>query len=297
MIRILSLGGDAAGRYLPWLVGLLMFVATLFLAFGLILTDAGTAWQRELSGTVSVQIPVDPLIQPEGYEGVPQEDRITTALELLSQTPGVVSVRRLSDADAAALLQPWLGKATLADALPMPVIIDVRTDPSKPVNFQRLETRLKTASPGAVIDDHSTWLTALSDFTHVAYAVVFSVILLVLFSAVMTVIFMTRTSLAIHGTVVELLHIMGARDSWIARHFQVYAARLVGIGSLAGSAAGVVVVLGLQRHLTGLDEELIPITLLNPAQWVLLGLLPVVSTLLAAVVADRTVARVLNRMV
>ena len=56
-VRDVPLSEDPASRYLPWTVGLLVFLATLALAVTLVLTAASDLWRESLSGTLTVQIP------------------------------------------------------------------------------------------------------------------------------------------------------------------------------------------------------------------------------------------------
>ena len=44
-----ALDNDPASRYLPWTVGLLVFLATLALAVGMVLSTAGDVWRERLS--------------------------------------------------------------------------------------------------------------------------------------------------------------------------------------------------------------------------------------------------------
>ena len=60
-----------------------------------------------------------------------------------------------------------------------------------------------------------------------------------------SVIFAANTSLAIHHRVIELLHLLGAADSYIARQFQVYALRLGLLGGMMGALAAVLTALVL----------------------------------------------------
>ena len=59
-------------------------------------------------------------------------------------------------------------------------------------------------------------------------------VLLVGGASVAAVVFAVRTGLAIHSPVVELLHIMGATDAYVARQFQTHVAGLALRGGLVG---------------------------------------------------------------
>ncbi|CAN0439622.1 unnamed protein product, partial [Discosporangium mesarthrocarpum] len=203
------LSGDPASRYLPWTVGLLVFLATLAFAAGMFLASAGDTWRQNLSGTLTIQIPVT--------DAHDRRVRVDAAAELLRTTPGITAVRPIPDAEIAVLLEPWLGKQVTGLELPMPDLIDVTVARGAEIDLAALSARLAQVAPGTVVDDHAVWLRRLTEFTRIAETVSFAVMIVILISAVATVVFTTRTGLAIHSDVVEVLHLIGAQDSYVAR--------------------------------------------------------------------------------
>src|SRR5581483_6590850 len=116
----LPLRGDETGRFLPWVVAVMVFLATLALAAALAVGAAASRWQHDLSGSATVQIAA-----VEQRSGGSLDARVAAALDLLRRTPGIRRADPVSPETAAGLLAPWLGDvATLGD-LPMPRLIDV----------------------------------------------------------------------------------------------------------------------------------------------------------------------------
>ncbi|MFT5487596.1 MAG: cell division transport system permease protein [Alphaproteobacteria bacterium] len=276
------LSGDPASRYLPWTVGLLVFLATLAFAAGMFLSSAGDIWRQNLSGTLTIQIPVS--------DGVERRVRVDAAAELLRTTPGVVSVRPIPDAEIAVLLEPWLGKQVLGLELPMPDLIDVTVEAGAEVDLAALSARLAQVAPGAVVDDHAIWLRRLTEFMRIAETISF------LISAVSTVVFTTRTGLAIHSDVVEVLHLIGAQDSYVARQFQNHTLRLASAGAAVGFLLGVGIIWLAHVYGGRLSGGLLPELAFGPLQWVLLAALPVGAVLLVVLTVGITVKRVLGKM-
>ena len=283
------LDNDPASRYLPWTVGLLVFLATLALAVGMVLSTAGDVWRENLSGTLTVQVSPD-----AGDETL--EMRVNRVIDLLKETPGVDSVQRLSAERIDELMEPWLGSQAGGLDLPMPALIDVSVSDGAEIDIEALAIRLAEAAPGTAVDDHAVWLRRLSAFAGVAETVAFAVIVVILLSAVSTVIFTTRTGLAIHREVVEVLHLMGAQDAYVARQFQRHALRLSGIGAAAGFVAGAAAVQALGFFGAGIGGGLLPDFSLSAWQWGGLVALPVAATLLVVATVGFTVTRTLNRM-
>ncbi|MFT7569269.1 MAG: cell division transport system permease protein [Paracoccaceae bacterium] len=282
------LSGDPASRYLPWTVGLLVFLATLAFAAGMFLSSAGDIWRQNLSGTLTIQIPVS--------DGVERRVRVDAAAELLRTTPGVVSVRPIPDAEIAVLLEPWLGKQVLGLELPMPDLIDVTVEAGAEVDLAALSARLAQVAPGAVVDDHAIWLRRLTEFMRIAETISFAVMIVILISAVSTVVFTTRTGLAIHSDVVEVLHLIGAQDSYVARQFQNHTLRLASAGAAVGFLLGVGIIWLAHVYGGRLSGGLLPELAFGPLQWVLLAALPVGAVLLVVLTVGITVKRVLGKM-
>ena len=290
------LSDDPASRYLPWTVGLLVFLATLAFAAGMFLSSAGDTWRQSLSGTLTIQIPAALSANTSAAAAEEHRAQVSAAAELLRATPGIVSARRIPDAEIAAMLEPWLGKQVLGLDLPMPELIDAVVASEAGIDLSALSTRLAEVAPGALVDDHAVWLRRLTDFAGVAETVSFAVMIVILISAVATVIFTTRTGLAIHSDVVEVLHLIGAQDSYVARQFQVHTLRLATIGAVAGFAFGAGVVFLAQTYGGRLSGGLLSDLALGPLQWALLFVLPVVAILLVVVTVGITVMRVLGKM-
>ena len=282
----LPLSNDPASRYIPWTVGLLVFLATLSLAIGFFLLSAGENWRRSLSGTLTIQVPAGP--HQQSFTG--------SVIDLLSATPGVDAVRRITDDEVATMLEPWLGAEISTLDLPMPVLIDATVRRGHAIDIEALSTRLMAVAPGTVVDEHAVWLRRLTDLAAIAATVSLSVMVLVLLSAVITVVFTTRTGLAIHSDVVEVLHLIGAKDSYIARQFQIHALWLAGIGAACGSVLGGAAILLIEVYGARLSNGLLPDITLSGIQWGLLCLLPVAAVLLVVATVGITVKRVLGRM-
>jgi cell division transport system permease protein len=281
--RRLDLPLQRDGSFLAWIIAVIVFVAALAVAAGLVLSVAVARWDRGLAGSLTVQAP----------PGAPA-DRL---VGVLRGTPGIVAAEPLEKARSVALLEPWLGSAAARADLPLPLLIDVRTDPDSAVDLPQLRRRLAEAAPGAVVDDHGSWLAPLLATARLVEAASLIVLAVVAVAALLVVVFATRTGLAVHHDTIELLHLMGARGSYIARQFEHQALRLAVRGGVAGLLlAGIVVGATLSAAGRGAwDGALRP--LVGDARiWGGFAALPVAIALAAAVTARVTVLRRLARL-
>lgn len=287
----LPLSRDASGRFLPWLVAFMVYLATLALVASMIMNALVERWDHGLADRVTVQIPAPESGAAEGR----QETRIDSAIDVLTSTPGVAEVAVLDDSEVSALLDPWLGNAELARELPLPTLIAVTLDSEAPADLGTLGVRLKAAVPGAMVDDHQRWVGGLVSLTRSIDLIAALVVLLVGFAAVITVIFVTRTGLAIHHQVIELLHLIGAQDSYVARQFQTHAMKLGFKGGILGFAAAIATVYGAGLLLSNIGRVLLPEFTFGPRAWIALCALPLLATLVAMLTARWTVLRTLAR--
>ncbi len=293
MIRLrsdLPLASDASGRFVPWIVGFMVYLAALALAGALTLESVAQRWRAGITGTLTVQItPLDDRAEA-------QAARVDRAVELLRGTDDVAGVEVLGPEAMARLLSPWLGPDTAALDLPLPDLISVTLRPGAWVDLAALSTALGAAVPGAVVADHRRWLDDLAVFVHSVELLAAVVVSLVCLAAMLTVVFVTRTGLAVHRRVIEIVHLIGARDAYIAGQFQDHALRLGLIGGIVGSALAALTVIGLQRLFAGLDTPLLAGLGLGAGHWAVLAILPVAAALVAMVTARVTVLRSLSRM-
>lgn len=290
----LPLSRDGSVRFLPWIVALMVYLASLALAGTLVVRDMVERWDRGLSGTLTVELPTAPA-------GGVDDGAVALALKVLSATPGVVSVVPLDARRTAQLLEPWLGSGVDPADLPLPRLMDLRIDPGAGIDLAALGTRLDAVVAGARIDDHRRWLDRVLRTAWAIEAVAGTVVLLVGVAAVLAVVFATRTGLAVHHSIVEVLHLIGARDGYIAGQFERHALRLGLRGGIGGLLLAVLTLGGIAAagdRVGALDDalRLLPALAAPPLQWALLLLLPVAAGLVAMVTARITVLRALKRL-
>jgi cell division transport system permease protein len=268
--------------FLAWMVGLMVFLATLAIAAALAANGAAERWARGLAGTATVQVPAD------------AEAEIERLVAALRGFPGVRHARPLGAQETQALLEPWLGPGARLDELPLPRLVDLALDPG--ADTAAIGRRVAEVVPGAALDDHRNWADRLAGIATAVELAAVVVVLLVAAAAALMVVFATRAGLAAQRNVVELLHLVGARDGWIARQVERQALRL----ALRGGAGGLVLaaaVIGAAVWLASGDElRLLPRLDIAAVSWLSLLSLPPVAALVAMLTARIAVLRALRRL-
>lgn len=288
----LPLSQDPSTRLLPWIIGFMVYIATLALAGTLMLNHVAQSWTSSLSGALTVQITPD----PDDDLDSSAED-VTAAVRILLKTDGVESARPIPEDEIQTLLEPWLGAGVSPDTLPLPRLIDVTLDRTASVDLKALEARLALAVPSAVIDSHQSWRMTVVALTRAFQGVALIVVSVVTIASIVMVVFATRGGLSAHRPVIDLLHLIGARDSYIARQFQTHALYTALKGGVTGMALAITTVIGLYLVSRAPGVPGTALGLFGPLEWLAILATPLVTGLIAMLTARQTVLRTLTKVV
>jgi cell division transport system permease protein len=203
---------SVAGRSLVIVIAIMTFLAALAAAAALLVSQASVEWRAEASSEASVQLRPTP--------GRDMEADLKKAAEILQKTAGVREAQIYTKAESEQLLAPWLGQGLDLSELPTPRMIVVKLDPKRRPDLPSLREELAAATPNAVLDDHHIFLEPLGDMARAAVAVSALIFILIVGAMGIAVASATRAAVATNREIVEVLHIVGAADNFIAREFQ-----------------------------------------------------------------------------
>ena len=279
--------GRLAGP-MPWVIAIMMFLTVLAAAAGLGLGGAARSLGADLGNRATVQI----------VEANPdrREAEARRAVALLENQAGVAKVRRVSDRDMAALLEPWLGSGGLDSDVPVPAMIDVELSQATPPSLESLRAALVQAAPSARLDDNGQWLAPLGRLMNALKWLAIALVLLMIGATAATVVLAARAALDTHRSTIEVLHLMGATDVQVARLFQRRIALDALFGGGVGLAAAALVLFAIGSRVAALGSDLLGSARLPALGWVLLVALPVFGVVLAMLVARGAILRALGRM-
>lgn len=227
------------------------FLAVFALALSLATGRLADRWGNELARSATVRLSA-PAAQMEA--------QTAAALRVLETTTGVAHARALSDAEQAALLEPWFGPGLPLDQLPIPRLIEV-VQTEEGFDPQGLRLRLAAEVPGAVLDDHTRWREPL--VRAAGRLRLLGMVALGLIGATMAamITLAAQAALAANAQVISVLRLVGAQDGYIARAFvRRFALRGLG-GAMLGTVLGCLAILALPRaqaeggFLTGLGFQ------------------------------------------
>jgi cell division transport system permease protein len=224
-----------SGRALVAVVAIMTFLGSLTTGAVMLVRATATDWQSDVAREVTVQV------RPAA--GRDTEADVRRAADLVRAFPGITEARVYSREESAKLLEPWLGSGLVVNDLPVPRLIVVRVEPGSGTNLAGLRKLLAERVPGASLDDHRSWVDRMRAMADSAVVGGIVILALMFAATVLSVTFATRGAMAANRSIVEVLHLIGARDSFIVSQFQRHFLFLGLKGGLIGGGAAILLFL------------------------------------------------------
>lgn len=223
-----------AGRALVVVIAILTFLAALSAGAALLAARASEQWRGAVANEMTVQI------RPDTRRNIDTD--IARVLELARGVPSIAEARAMPKAESDKLLEPWLGAGLDLVELPVPRLIVLRLNAVVASELVAFGQSLRREVPGATLDDHRLWVRRLSTMANTIILAGVAIVLLVLIAAALAVAFATRGAMAGSRDSVEVLHLVGANDEFIAREFQ---NRFVTLGLRGGGMGGLAAIVAI----------------------------------------------------
>jgi cell division transport system permease protein len=218
-----------SGRALVAVVAIMTFLASITTGTVLLVSASAAEWQSEVGSEITIQV------RPAAGRDL-DRDAVAVA-EAMRAQPGIVEIRPFSKDESAKLLEPWLGSGLSLDDLPVPRVIVARLQPGATLDLAALRARVTQAAPSASVDDHRAWIERMRSMTGATVFAGIGILALVIVATIISVSFATRGAMAANRPIVEVLHFVGAGDSYIANRFLRHFLRLGLEGGLIGGGA------------------------------------------------------------
>jgi cell division transport system permease protein len=219
-----------AGRSLVAVVAIMTFLAALTTGAAMLVVSTANDWQADVGREVTIQV------RPAAGRDI--EADVGKAVATARAAPGIADVRAYSKEESEKLVEPWLGAGLHLDDLPIPRLIVVKLASGVTPNFAALRQALANQVPTASLDDHRGWMERMRTMAGTAVVCGLAVLGLVIAVTMLSVTFATRGAMATNRPIVEVLHYIGATDSFVASQFQ-HHFLLLGLkgGAIGGGAA------------------------------------------------------------
>jgi cell division transport system permease protein len=249
---------------------------------------AANTWTSDLNSAMSV------VVQS------PRTDKdLVRAAQIVQRVQGVTRSEPMSRERAKELLRTYgtdMG-ATL-DALPVPRLIEVGVTAGQANVKADIERNLKAAGFTMVVDDHSRFTGEVLRSSAIVRILAMMALVALVVAALATIAFAARAALETRREAVSILHLVGAKDSFVAREVQIRFLRLGFVAGLLGAtAAGVITLIGSTLFAFGATDFTSGAPLLNWTDiWILL-VAPLVTASASAIAADLAARATLRELV
>ena len=287
--------GSVTGRSLTLVITIMCFLACLTAGAVYMMNQSASAWLRDIASEVTVQI--------ESKDKNDVDKLVADVSGYLSRQPGIANVRPLSIADAAQLLEPWLGQTDALASLPVPRLIAIELDRQSPPDLGMMRAELGKQFNGVSLDDHRRWQQQIRTITRSFALGGLAILLLVGAATTSIIVSATKSAMASNREIVEVLHFVGATDRFIAREFERHFLRLGVRAGIVGAVWAMFVFLVMPTVMELLGggsvtitelRRLIGIATLDPPGYFLLGIVVLVIASLCMLTSRIGVYRILN---
>ncbi|MEQ3746779.1 MAG: cell division protein FtsX [Henriciella sp.] len=271
---------DAREAALFFVVGALCFLAALAA-----LTTRGTykaaeAWGAQIEGEITVVM-----------RGTDRRTAETVAADV-EKLATVFEAELLSRDEIEDLLKPSLGPGGIPDGLPLPLLMSVQADMAVGDPTEGIEAVLDKAGVDGDVAGNAGYADNVRGGLNVLRMVALSVVALLSATAIAVIAFATHAALLARRDIVDVLHLSGAEDRYIARLFERRFWVLALQAGLGGAVAALMVtalIVFSGGSAQGVEAQLLPRLSLDFWDVVIILVTPVMAGLAARLAARMTV--------
>lgn len=276
---------EAREAALFFVIGALCFLAALAA-----LTTRGTyaaaaAWGDQIEGEFTV------ILQ--------ETDRRTATgiAEDIAELDGIDGARLLSEAELDDLLAPSFGPGGLPDGLPLPLLIAVQASPDAADPEPRITAILEAEEVVGEVSGHGGFARQVQRALGVLRLIGIAAVSLLAATAIAVIAFATHAALLARRDIVDVLHLSGAEDRFIAglfaRRFWLLALQAGSGGALAALMTTALIVFSAGSS-GAVESQLLPRLTLDVVDFGILFSTPVIAGMAARYAARITVMQTLK---
>ncbi|MDR1266867.1 MAG: hypothetical protein LBJ70_00560 [Holosporales bacterium] len=267
---------NLSSKVLPWVIGALIYLATLAVLGCQGVYRTTESWNLSLSSYLTVEIPTTSSEKEQTLAQLP------TLLEALEKIPGVRYAKQIPEDQVQELVAGWIENDTLLSSLDLPVLVDVRIIPGQSVSFAHAQQTAAEVFKKAQLHDHADWYS--SALRSAFFFQFFSVALALLTSIIVigTIIFSTHTHLIVYQHITNVLQLIGATDAYIAWQLEKYMAHIATKAALFATLLSALTLHSFQFFCEGVEPA-------DVYGWLIVVCIPMIMIAVVICVARLTV--------
>ncbi|MEQ8557957.1 MAG: FtsX-like permease family protein [Henriciella sp.] len=275
---------DAREAALFFVVAALCFLAVLATLTARGTYTAAQAWSAQVEGEMTVRL------SDTDRRGADE------AASLIRGLDGVTRADVLSHEEMERLLEPSFGPGGIPAGVPLPLLIAVETTPDSVTTAASVTNTLTSAGYTAVAESHSDYAAEARRALGTLRVAAIGVVVLLTATAIAVIAFATHAALLARKDIVDVLHLAGAEDRFIAQLFE---RRFWTLGLKAGAAGSVfalavTALIVFSAQSAGAQSQLLPQLSLDFWDFVILVVTPIAAGLAARTAAGGTVNHALK---
>lgn len=224
------------------LVFLLSFVVSCTWLFG----SGFHRWGASGSSNLTIEVPVTIVPNMRADQYIPlHNQQVQQVMQTLKTTKGVLDITPVDPEQLKSMLAKWAGETQLNQNFCLPTLFDVKIDPYQMQNITELTQQLRKIAADIRIENHNAWSQKLLLFGHSLQILTLIIGGFILLCVTVIVALITKTSLIAYYPTLDILRLMGAKDSYIARIFQSQIVRSTVYGGIIGILLALPTIYGL----------------------------------------------------
>ena len=215
----------------------MVFLSTLSICGGLMIDSYTTELSNSLKGSLTVQLP-----------GTLNNDqnllnkRTNIVIEELNKNKKISKIEVLNIDDSKELLKPWIGKGALPKDIAIPIIIDITISKAHTLKARDLEKQLSKIIKDISVIDNENFSKKQLRVASLFKILVTIIVIVVSITSISIIILTTSSGIVSHEPTIELLHLIGAKNNYIATDFLFNAFFNTFIGAIIGVFLSIIVI-------------------------------------------------------
>lgn len=288
----LSLSKEMGRRYIPAIIAVLVFLMTVLVVTASNIGGAVFQWNSKIQNRYTLQIPTLDLLPVDFLDEtkskpIDPKTLLEKVITFLKNDQSVISFHIVDQNEIRNLMKDWSGEE---DLLPMPILIDI--DTSSEFKAPDFTNKLTALQSNIRIDHHKKWEESIQTFGIALKMGIIFFTLLIIACIIVLMTLITKSALQSHAKVIEVLRLMGARNAYIARLYQLP----VFMSSLIGGIVGAVLSIPAIYGFTFLTQKFgLTLNLMTKQNAYLMCSVPIVIALISFYTTKVTVARTLRK--
>ncbi len=272
-----------------------MYLFIIVLAIVMSINTMVKSWEKDILGSITIQVsPIED--ENKKIDADKTQEQLNKVLQFVENAEGVKSVHVIDDKTVERLMTPWLGNKVDVNTLPIPQLLDVQLKENAEINYDEMTRGLHKVTSNASIDNHRLWLNRLLKFAGSLKTLALSVLFMVIGICAFSIYYSTRTSLGINLNSIEILHIIGAQDDYIAKQYAKSYAKIGFFSGVIGLIFAIPSIVIVSKYGISTGSGLLNSAGLSTFHWLLMMVTPLLSLFYAMGTAYYTVRKSLEKM-